>query len=82
MIPVTGTMMVPVHGRPQHAHPETLKYLQDPLCPHGGVRVQNLCMLETRSHFGASTKATGDIIMHPKAVSVVYLGTRLPLPRE
>ena len=82
IIPVAGTMMVQVHGRPQHAHPETLKYPQHPTCPPGGVRVQNLCMLETRSHVGASTKATGDIIMHPKAVSVVYLGTRFPLPRE
>ena len=79
MISVTDTMIVQVYKRPQNACLVTLTCLQHPLCPLGGVRVQNRCMQKVRSHLDTPTKAAVDIMLCPQVVRGVYLGTHLPL---
>ena len=79
MISVTDTMIVQVYKRPQNASLVTLTFLQHPLCPLAGVRVQNLCMLKARLHLDTPTKAAVDIIMCPQVVRGVYLGAHMPL---
>ena len=79
MISVTDTMIVQVYKRPQNACLVTLTCLQHPLCPLGGVRMQNPCMLKARSHLDTPTKSAMDIIMCPQVVRGVYLGAHLHL---
>ena len=61
MISVTDTMIVQVYKRPQNACLVTLTCLQNSLCPLGGVRVQNPCMLKARPHLDTPTKASIDV---------------------
>ena len=79
MISVTDTMIVQVYKRPQNASLVTLTFLQHPLCPLAGVRMQNPCMLKVCSRLDTPTKSAMDIIMCPQVVRGVYLGTHMHL---
>ena len=68
MISVTDSMIVQVYKRQQNASLVTLTFLQHPLCPLAGVRVQNPCMLKACSHLDTPTQAAVDIIMCPQVV--------------
>ena len=57
MISVADTMIVKVHGRPQHARSLTFTCLQHLLCPPTSIRKQNLCITTSYSHFATLTMA-------------------------